>query len=55
MSKRKQEPSRWCAQCYSKLRRKRYASGRLEGFENFIARKYCNLNCANKRKGDQDV
>lgn len=49
MSRRKQEPEKYCVMCGNRLERKRY-NGILEGYKAFLSRKYCSRSCANTRK-----
>lgn len=45
---------RHCEHCGSLLERRRNKSGRLEGFRDFMRRRFCSLSCANSRpKGGQ--
>lgn len=40
---------RQCETCSSTLARRRNAAGRLEGFRDFMRRRFCSLSCANSR------
>jgi hypothetical protein len=40
---------RSCETCASTLVRRRHESGRLEGFRDFMRRRFCSLSCANSR------
>jgi len=45
---KKQDPLKYCQYCGSLLERKRFLSGRLEDFNVFMKRKYCNQTCMAK-------
>ena len=38
-----------CEHCATILQRKRNRAGRLEGFRDFMRRRFCSLSCANSR------
>ena len=40
---------RCCEVCSKSLVRRRHESGRLEGFRDFMRRRFCSLSCANSR------
>lgn len=40
---------RWCETCGARLKRRRHESGRLEGYRDFMRRRFCSLSCANSR------
>lgn len=40
---------RQCEHCSKTLARRRNAAGRLEGFRDFMRRRFCSLSCANSR------
>ena len=40
---------RFCEHCEKLLERRRDQSGRLEGFRDFMRRRFCSLSCANSR------
>ena len=40
---------RQCEHCSKTLERRRNAAGRLEGFRDFMRRRFCSLSCANSR------
>lgn len=40
---------RQCEHCSKSLERRRNAAGRLEGFRDFMRRRFCSLSCANSR------
>ena len=40
---------RQCETCLSTLERRRNEAGRLEGFRDFMRRRFCSLSCANSR------
>lgn len=40
---------RQCEHCSKLLERRRNAAGRLEGFRDFMRRRFCSLSCANSR------
>ena len=45
---------RHCEHCAKLLERRRNDSGRLEGYRDFMRRRFCSLSCANSRpKGGQ--
>ncbi len=47
--KPKASDPRYCETCNRRLERKRNKSGRLEGFRDFLRRRFCSLSCANSR------
>lgn len=47
--KPKSTQERRCEHCSSILSRRRDNSGRLEGFRDFLRRRFCSLSCANSR------
>jgi len=47
--KAKSADPRYCEHCKKLLERRRDASGRLEGFRDFLRRRFCSLSCANSR------
>lgn len=52
--KAKSADPRPCEHCGTILERRRDESGRLEGFRDFMRRRFCSLSCANSRpKGGQ--
>ena len=52
--KAKSADPRYCEHCTTILERRRHQSGRLEGFRDFMRRRFCSLSCANSRsKGGQ--
>lgn len=40
---------RHCVTCGDQLMRRRHESGRLEGYRDFMRRRFCSLSCANSR------
>lgn len=40
---------RQCEHCSKTLERRRNAAGRMEGFRDFMRRRFCSLSCANSR------
>lgn len=40
---------RYCETCTRLLQRRRNDSGRLEGYRDFMRRRFCSLSCANSR------
>lgn len=40
---------RHCETCGTQLLRRRHDSGRLEGYRDFMRRRFCSLSCANSR------
>ena len=48
--KAKSTEIRRCETCSRILERRRNAAGRLEGFRNFMRRRFCSLSCANSRR-----
>jgi len=52
--KAKSAAPRQCEHCGNTLERRCHESGRLEGFRDFMRRRFCSLSCANSRsKGGQ--
>jgi hypothetical protein len=52
--KPKASQPRHCGHCSGPLVRRRNAAGRLEGYRDFMRRRFCSLSCANSRsKGGQ--
>lgn len=47
--KAKAAEPRQCETCSFTLERRRNAAGRLEGFRDFMRRRFCSLSCANSR------
>ena len=47
--KAKSTETRHCETCSSILERRRNDAGRLEGFRDFMRRRFCSLSCANSR------
>lgn len=47
--KAKSTEPRQCETCSKLLERRRHQSGRLEGFRDFMRRRFCSLSCANSR------
>ena len=47
--KQKAGEVRLCETCSKPLERRRNAAGRLEGFRDFMRRRFCSLSCANSR------
>lgn len=47
--KAKSTEIRHCETCSTILERNRTTAGRLEGFRNFVRRRFCSLSCANSR------
>ena len=47
--KAKSTETRHCEACSSTLERRRNDAGRLEGFRDFMRRRFCSLSCANSR------
>lgn len=47
--KTKSADPRYCEHCETLLARRRSAAGRLEGFRDFLRRRFCSLSCANSR------
>lgn len=47
--KAKSSEPRQCETCSCTLERRRDDSGRLEGFRDFMRRRFCSLSCANSR------
>lgn len=47
--KEKSAEVRHCETCGEQLIRRRHESGRLEGFRDFMRRRFCSLSCANSR------
>ena len=47
--KAKSSLPRSCETCAKGLQRRRDASGRLEGYRDFMRRRFCSLSCANSR------
>lgn len=45
---------RYCETCLVTLERRRNAAGRLEGFRDFMRRRFCSLSCANSRNKGQE-
>lgn len=43
------EDARHCETCGTQLERRRHESGRLEGYRDFMRRRFCSLSCANSR------
>lgn len=41
---------RHCETCAERLQRRRNDAGRLEGFRDFMRRRFCSLSCANSRR-----
>src|SRR5574341_711139 len=50
--KAKSTQSRQCETCSATLERRRNDAGRLEGFRDFMRRRFCSLSCANSRNKD---
>ena len=47
--KLKSAEPRQCEHCSKTLERRRDSNGRLEGFRDFMRRRFCSLSCANSR------
>lgn len=47
--KQKSSQPRYCETCGTLLQRRRHDSGRLEGYRDFMRRRFCSLSCANLR------
>ena len=47
--KAKAAEPRQCETCLNTLERRRNEAGRLEGFRDFMRRRFCSLSCANSR------
>ena len=47
--KEKSAAPRRCEHCGALLERRRHESGRLEGFRDFMRRRFCSLSCASSR------
>lgn len=45
----KATPDRYCGCCGLALNRRRNSAGRLEGYRDFMRRRFCSLSCANSR------
>ena len=48
--KAKAAEPRQCKTCLTTLERRRNEAGRLEGFRDFMRRRFCSLSCANSRR-----
>lgn len=52
--KQKSTQVRHCETCGNQLVRRRHQSGRLEGYRDFMRRRFCSLSCANSRNKGGD-